>query len=90
MALGNHWAGYAAVTNDHQIIGLLSTGVSQATGSSAICHLPPRAQCDEIASDWNTAKGKQDVVNYWLALKALAYISLAKVSHMAKFDVSGN
>lgn len=35
------------------------------------------------------AEGKEDVVNYWLALKALAYVSLIEVSHVAKSDVSG-
>lgn len=34
---------------------------------------------------WQRAK---DLVNYWLALKASAYCSVAELSYMAKFDVS--
>lgn len=36
-----------------------------------------------------TAEDKQDVVNYGLALKALAYVSLAEVNHVATSDVRG-
>lgn len=57
-ALGKHRLAYTVVTNDTQILGLFSTHgsyLSQASCSSALCHLLSRSQCDGTASDWNVA-----------------------------------
>lgn len=80
------------ITNEPKISGLFSFYISSLPQASCSSDAVPHGT--GTASDWNiasaTVEGIEDMVNYWLALKAVAYMSLAEVNHTVKFDIGDN